>query len=162
MYKRQHAPFVTWQDVLALWLAANDEFYGVFTGALCSSSHADFFWECPPVSAQTLQNPFEFVLIDAGGRLAGTKASAADFQEHVCDAHGRPLNSRAVAFPNLGGDAVLVVPTQVESFPKNMCATASLCRHLLACLVGLSLVLRTRTPALGLSLSGGWWRVPSA
>lgn len=121
-----NAPTVTWQDVLSLWSEENDEFYQVFTDALCNS-YADFFWECAPVTAETLHNPFEFVLTDANGRLAGARASADDFREHL-----RNAKRLAVTFPNLGGDAMLAVPTQLDSFSRNMCAPARLCGHLLA------------------------------
>jgi hypothetical protein len=62
-----------------------------------------FFWETPPYTRSTLGRDWEFVLVDAPS-LRGVPPEPDAFAEHY-----RP-GLRAVAFPNLGGDAWLVAP----------------------------------------------------
>jgi len=59
-----------------------------------------------------MEDPFEFVVIDAP-RLASTPGNPTAFE-----AHFSTLTASVVAFPNLGGDSVLVVPRPTGgSFP---------------------------------------------
>ena len=65
-----------------------------------------FFFECPAVSASTLQRDFEFVLVPSKA-LETAKADSMAFREHLLK--GDDYND-IVAFPNIGCDATLVVP----------------------------------------------------
>ncbi len=90
-----------------LELCRDDEsFRSDLIRALARSPFAAFFWETPPMTASTAEQPFEYVLTEARG-LADAPPDVAAFEEHFArddDADG------VVAFDNLGGDARLVVP----------------------------------------------------
>jgi hypothetical protein len=90
----------------ALALCRSDEgFRAGLIRALAASSFAAFFWETPPLTTATLAAPFEFVLTEARA-LANAPAEPNAFAEHFA----RDDGDGVVAFENLGGDAVLVVP----------------------------------------------------
>lgn len=95
---------VGYGDVLRCWEADRD-FRTFFVGLLADAPPGAFRWETPPVTAATLGRPFEFVLLDAPG-LDRTPDRPA-FDEHFRTA---PPGATVVTFPNLSGDAVLVVP----------------------------------------------------
>ena len=65
-----------------------------------------FFFECPPISSETLDVPFEFVGVPARS-LEKVDATPRRFPQ-IRSSEGKV---GALAFNNLGGDAVLVVPT---------------------------------------------------
>jgi hypothetical protein len=92
---------VPYSDVLRLW-QGDSTFRQFFAGALADSPYAAFRWETPPITA-TSDRPFEFVLLrsDALERPVDLAAFAEQFK-----AGGKEV----VTFPNLGGDAVMVVP----------------------------------------------------
>lgn len=106
---------LTWRDVLQMWVGGDACFGDEFRGTLRSCEFEDFFWECSPVSATTVDAPFEFVLIDARGVLQNRATSCTDFQEHLTCARGQ----LATEFFNLGGDALLVVPTRHSTTRKH-------------------------------------------
>ena len=64
-----------------------------------------FYWELPPLTTATLDGDAEFVLIEAP-LLARFPSERAPFDEHFRRAPGEDV----IVFPNLGGDAVMVVP----------------------------------------------------
>jgi len=82
------------------------------TRELSRCPYEAFFWECAPVSAATLERPFEFVLVDSPA-LAGARPEPGPFREHLADRAG------ISTFSNLGGDAILIAP----------CADASLAHY---------------------------------
>lgn len=111
-------------SVLAAWQAADGApLRRAFSAALSAAPYAAAFWECPPLSAATLAQPFECVLLDAPAlaavpgapdRLSFARAWAVD--------DGTPF----ATFANLGGDADLVAPRpDAHAEPAD-------CRHLLA------------------------------
>lgn len=67
-----------------------------------------FFWEHPPLTRAHLDKPAEFVLLNAPG-LDGIRADPSAFREPLRNAP----EGRIATFPNLGGDATLVVPRPV-------------------------------------------------
>ena len=75
------------------------------TGVLSNSPLKAFFWEVAPVTRQTLDRPFEFVLVPAPA-LCRLQPDPAPFRSHF-DAQ---FTADMLSFPNLGGDAMLVVP----------------------------------------------------
>lgn len=93
----------TFADVLDAW-QDDAAFRTAFNRRLAEAPYAAFRWETPPVTDATADRPFEFVLLDSPG-LAGRPDRAA-FAGHF---PGAP-DEGVVVFPNLGGDAVLVVP----------------------------------------------------
>lgn len=97
-----------WRDALNLHEDCDNGFEEELCRALCSCPFDDFYWECSPVSSQTVSSPFEFVLIDARAALRRRRVCPTDFSKHLSNARGQ----FCTAFPNLGRDAMLVVPTQ--------------------------------------------------
>jgi hypothetical protein len=81
-------------------------FRSFFIALLADAPFAGFRWETPPVAIATADRPFEFVLLDAPGMDHPPEGRAFEEQFRAADA-GRAV----VAFPNLGNDAVLVVPS---------------------------------------------------
>lgn len=86
-------------------LASDAAFRTLLVRALADAPQQAFFWECPPTSRTHQDRPFSFVLVDAPS-LARTVASPEDFEPRF---EARPSDD-VLTFPNLGGDATLVVP----------------------------------------------------
>jgi hypothetical protein len=96
------ASAVTYADVLASW-QTDPEFCGWFNDVLAGVPFAAFRWETPPVSEATSARPFEFVVLDspALAREPTPRAFAEQFESEAAD---------VLAFSNLGGDAIMIVP----------------------------------------------------
>ena len=90
----------TYAEVLFFW-QTEAAFRAYFTSLLAASPFAAFRWESPPVTAASVGRAFEFVLLDSPSLARPTEPEA--FAEHFA-------TDGVVAFPNLRGDAVLVVP----------------------------------------------------
>ena len=86
-------------------LVSDEAFTDWFCCTLADFEGAAFYWELPPLTAATLDRDTEFVLIEAP-MLARFPPERAPFEEHFRQAPGED----AIVFPNLGGDAILVVP----------------------------------------------------
>ena len=98
---------ITCEAVLNLW-QSNSEFRNFFTTLLCDSPFSGYRWETPAITQSTVDRPFEFVLINSPGfitRPTDTKTYAQYFADDDTD-------SGVVTFPNLRGDATLVVPSR--------------------------------------------------
>lgn len=96
-------------DVLGAW-QDDTEFRSLFNAELAGAPYTAFRWETPPVTDSTLSRPFEFVLLDSPGLARRPDANA--FAEHFEAASEEGI----VVFPNLGGDAIMVVPSPL-TFP---------------------------------------------
>jgi hypothetical protein len=93
---------IGFDQVIRAW--QNDPaFRQEFNALLAELPFTAFRWETPPVTEATLARPFEFVVLDSPSlsRPADPEAFAEHFQDGGED---------VVAFPNLGGDAILIVP----------------------------------------------------
>jgi hypothetical protein len=99
---RQRGVSLQTGQALAL-LTGAPRFRNWLRACLAEAPFEAFFWETPPCTRSTLEQAWEFVLVDAPS-LRGVRPEADAFGEHY-----RP-GLRAVAFPNLGGDAWLVAP----------------------------------------------------
>lgn len=92
-----------WSEVRAR-LVGSDVFRDVLTTALAEADGEAFYWECTPWRSDA--DPlFQFAVLPApalASRPADPDAFSAQFAE---------ADTTVVAFANLGGDAVLVVPT---------------------------------------------------
>ena len=97
---------ITWQQAIALW-QENHTFRHVLTTALAQVPFPAFFWETPPITTSSLHQPWECVVV-AAPRLAQVTPNPSPFSHYLMES---PQDS-ITTFPNLGGDAVLVVPTQ--------------------------------------------------
>jgi len=94
---------LSWGEVLALW--TDDPAFSDAFGAVLGETPWDAFrWETPPLLERGLDGPFEFVVVDSPELAA--EPDPAPFVEHFRHAGRSPV----VEFPNLGGDAQLVVP----------------------------------------------------
>lgn len=78
------------------------EFRTFFSAQLAGVSYPAYRWETPGVTKETLDRPFEFVVLESAGleRAADPQAFAEHFQ---------PEKS-IVSFANLNNDAVMIVP----------------------------------------------------
>lgn len=95
---------LSFRQTIDLW-QTSEEFRKFFTAAIAESSFDAFFWETPPVTTGTADRPFEFVLV-ASASLSRLTPDPSPFQTHFSSRRSDPV----LTFPNLGGDAVLVVP----------------------------------------------------
>ena len=95
---------IAYSDVLKRW-RDDESFRSWFIKLLADSPFKAYRWETPGVTIETLNRDFEFVLLryDALIRRVDTKSFAEYFDSSV----------EVVTFPNLSGDAVLVVPCPV-------------------------------------------------
>lgn len=90
-------------EVIAGW-QSDAAFRTLFNSLLAESPFTAFRWETPGVTSDTLSQPFECVLLDSPG--LDRRPNPAAFVAHFTD-----TESSIVTFSNLGGDAILVVPT---------------------------------------------------
>lgn len=96
-------------------LRSSGEFRRFFTDAVLACGYRGFFWETPPVTRATLNRPFEFAAVESKS-LALLDADGSPFAGWFAKADGRAV----LTFPNLGGDALLVVPVPLageECYP---------------------------------------------
>lgn len=94
---------VSYAEVVRRWQQDAD-FRTWFLALLADAPFAAFRWETPPITAATADRPFECVLLDSP-ELATTPDADA-FAEHFRGA----APGGVVEFPNLGKDAIMVVP----------------------------------------------------
>jgi hypothetical protein len=94
---------VSYAEVLNRW-QRDGEFRSMFIALLADTPFAAFRWETPPITTATANRPFEFVLLDSSD-LARTPDSKA-FAEHFSNG----AMGGVVEFPNLGKDAIMIVP----------------------------------------------------
>lgn len=101
--RRGDAP-ASWRQVLNGWYK-DEPFRTYFLGLLADTPFAAFRWETPAITNATVDQAFEFVMLDAPGldRPPDPAAFAGQFRTKAGEAS-------VVSFANLGGDAVLVVP----------------------------------------------------
>lgn len=95
---------LSYADVLSLW-RDDFRFRSHFVSLLADAPFAAYRWETPCVTSATLARDFEFVLLRCD-RLARS-VDCSTFAAHFCD------DVEIATFPNLGGDAVMVVPCPV-------------------------------------------------
>jgi len=89
-------------------LDRDDAFCDWYSRLLVDCGYNAFYWEHPPLTRDNVDREAEFVLIDATA-LAMVTADSAPFRPQFEDSPGQDV----IVFPNLGGDAVLIVPCPV-------------------------------------------------
>ena len=99
---------LTYSEVIELW-QDNNAFRTFFISLLAEAPFSAYFWETPPITLSTVNREFEFVLIDSP-QLARVKANSNAFRQYFQSA---PPGKDIITFPNLGNDALLVVPYPV-------------------------------------------------
>jgi len=90
-------------------LRSSEDFADWYSDTLATFEATAFYWELPPLTNSTIDHEAEFVLIDAP-LLARLPPEPAPFASLFEKRPGEDI----VVFPNLGGDAVLVVPCPRE------------------------------------------------
>jgi len=96
---------LTYGEAIDLW-AGSAGFRSFYSTLLAEIDVDAYFWELPPVTRKSLDQPFEFVLI-ASAQLARFNPDPAAFAEYFYLEPATPV----LTFSNLGRDAVLVVPS---------------------------------------------------
>jgi hypothetical protein len=96
---------LSWSDVTDRW--QNDRsFRSFFISLLVDAPFQAYFWETPPLTSATIDQKFEFVLVESQ-QLADVRANQSAFAKHFTSVEP---GASVVEFSNLGGDATLVVP----------------------------------------------------
>lgn len=107
------------QQFLTL-LSGNDEFINWYNQILANTDFDAFFWENRPVTMARLDEPYECTIVKSE-QLSRVSPDSTTFDSYFSS------DSDVVTFPNLGGDAGLVVPcpvadrsvyTQIGSFVR--------------------------------------------
>lgn len=86
----------------------SEAFIIFFNDLLRSCDFEGFFWEVKPVNEASLDENFTFVLV-RGEILTSLHSDSSAFRKHFTQ------GDSVVSFPNLGGDAQLVVPTPLSN-----------------------------------------------
>lgn len=105
---------ITYGQFITL-LKENQTFRDYFIDLLEKADFGTYRWETPAVTLNTIDQPFEFVLVNSPGLAANPDRYT--FQQYFVPAD---QNNGVVVFDNLGRDAVLVVPSPqstADSFP---------------------------------------------
>lgn len=108
---------LTYSEVMKLW-QNNEAFNLFFNSLLAEAPFSAYFWETPPIKLSTIDQAFEFVLVDSP-QLARVKPDSSPFRQHFQSVPSSPVEE-VITFPNLGNDALLVVPcpiTQESAYP---------------------------------------------
>jgi hypothetical protein len=94
-------------DVLSGW-QSDAGFRSLFNSLLADAPFTAFRWETPAMTDATVSQRFECVLLDSPGldRRPDPKAFAEHFPGAEAD---------VAVFPNLGGDAIMIVPCPVAA-----------------------------------------------
>ncbi len=99
----------SYAQILQRW-QHDSGFRALFIDLLAGAPFASYRWETPPVTVATQDRAFEFVLWDSPELAVKSDPRTFDCQ------FGSDTNQRSVVtFPNLGNDAILVVPCPIGS-----------------------------------------------
>ena len=111
---------LTFGEVMRL-LRAEPEFGARWVehlGSVGATKSHMFFWECVPVTKETLDTrPFECIQLEAPS-FARMRPDSAAFAEHHSQLACTSAASSIAVFGNLGGDSVLVSPAKLGSTPE--------------------------------------------
>jgi hypothetical protein len=97
------------------YLESDPGFTEWYADTLARASLPAFFWEHPPLTEQNVDGGAEFVLIESSS-LARLQPDPRPFANQFV----RHPGAEVITIPNLGGDALLVVPAPVvahEAYP---------------------------------------------
>lgn len=103
---RRDGEAASWRELLAAW-RDDESFADAFGACLASAPYDGFFWETPALVTGGLDEPFRCVVVD-GPALTRSAPEPQVFAEELIGAG----NDGVAVFPNLGHDAVLVVPAE--------------------------------------------------
>ena len=94
-----------YSEVVGLW-QRDAAFCEFFSWLLSEAPFAAYFFETPPVTSETADRPFEFVLVGSD-QLARLRPDSSAFESQFAS---RGDGDDVVTFSNLGGDATLIAP----------------------------------------------------
>ena len=94
-------------------IQSEESFRREFINVLKNSRFETYFFETPKVTKQSLDDKFEFIL-SAADELKNVRADKVTFQDYF----RKCSDSTVITFPNLGKNAVLVVPCPVVEDSK--------------------------------------------
>lgn len=144
---------IIYSEVIELW-QHDHSFRSFFISLLTETPMTAYFWETPPISQATVNKVFEFVLVNSP-RLFLVHPNQSDFKRHFAS-----TTEAVTSFPNLGKDALLIVPcpiAELSAYPH----LASFVRkapqsqqHLLWQTVGYELQQRLTQQPIWVSTSG--------
>jgi len=96
---------ITFAEVVDCWI--NDEtFRAFFLAELRLTPFVGFFWELPPLQRDTLERAYEHVVLE-GNLLERISPDPAPFLNVL---QAGSVSDLVTSFPNISGDAILVVP----------------------------------------------------
>jgi hypothetical protein len=98
-----------WSEVIQGW-QDDSAFRSFFIALLADAPFPAYFWESPPVSGDSIDQDFEFVLANSP-QLADIRTDKHAFTDHFSSLRS---GVSVIDFANLGGDATLVVPCPGE------------------------------------------------
>ena len=145
---------ISFAEVLDLW-ERDFKFREFFIQLLAGLPFTAFRWETPPITITNKNRPFEFVILNSPS--LDVNADIKPFAEHF---RASPPES-VIEFPNLGNDAILVVPcpndlsdkySHLASFVRNAPESQ---QHNLWKLVGKTMKSRLSNKPVWLSTAGG-------
>ncbi len=102
----QDGKTLTFKEVIQLWIE-NPDFRKFYNDILVTCPYSAFFWENPPADENSVNSPYEFVLVDST-TLARISSQSRAFETYF------KTGKKVVVFPNLGKDATLIVPCPQE------------------------------------------------
>ena len=107
---------LTYRDFINILKVKDEDFLTKFRDELntASAEFPAYFWECVPVSSNTIDKEFEFVLVNSGA-LNNIRQDYSSFQEHFRKSN----DNQAVSFASFSGDT-LIVPVPKGSDYKNI------------------------------------------
>jgi len=98
-----------YREVLDLW-ENNQEFTEFYSSIFKKCGFASYIWETPPISTDSLNQAFEFVILNTP--KSSLKPDVDTFSEYFDE---KTKNYGVVSFLNLGHDAMLVVPSPLRN-----------------------------------------------
>jgi len=96
---------LVYSAVLQRW-QSDAEFRAFFLSILVAAPYPSYRWETPPVTKDTRDRIFEFVILNSP--YLSQRTDPRPFQKFL----NASKDEEVLVFPNLGKDATLVVPTQ--------------------------------------------------
>jgi len=106
IFENEHQ--LSFAQVFTLW-QSDGKFRDYYIEILKSVPFESYRWEAPPVSLDCINHGYEFVIFNSP--YLSKSANPTAFSEYFRD---HQEGDGVVIFPNLGKDAVLIVPTPIE------------------------------------------------
>src|SRR5438045_1816607 len=108
---------LTYEELISLLKEKDVDFLKEFWEALnhATDELSAYFWECAPVSQNSLDKEFGFV-VTKSKIMNDVEQDYSSFREHI----NKVQNDYVTSFSNLGKDATLIVPVPQKSNDEKM------------------------------------------